>query len=292
MALLARALSLSTLFAALLAGCSARPGPPDAGGQRLVTLSPAITETVFAIGAGEQVVGISDYADWPPEALSRPKVGSALSPNYEAIARLRPTLILDEQAVHAPEGSLPQLAPVKVLPWLKLDEVVGSVRELGRITGQPAKADALAERLRWTLSRPAPKDAPRVLLALGDNPGPLSSVWYMKAHSLHGAALEAAGARNAVSDDAPGPPNLSLEKVLALDPDGVVVLVVADKLDAQEEERYLSSWRELSALRAVKQGHLRLVHGRGVQSTGPRILELVEQLRAAVQSMKGAPASP
>jgi iron complex transport system substrate-binding protein len=216
-------------------------------------------------------------------------VGSVLSPHFEAIARLRPTAIVHEQVRQAPRESLASLAPVTVLPWLSLDEVVASTRELGRLTGREAEATALADRLHATLTKKAPEGAPRVLVAIGDNPSALSSVWYIKRDSLHGAALEAAGGRNAVPEGGAGPPNLSLERIIQLDPDVVLVLVAEDALGDAERERYLAGWRQLTVLRAVKEDRVRLVVAKGSQSTGPRILELVEQLRAALASAGRAP---
>jgi iron complex transport system substrate-binding protein len=253
-----------------------------AGPRRIVSLSPGITETLYALGAGGEVVGLSEYASWPPETASVPKVGSTLTPDYEAIARLKPTLIIDEQVKQAPAGSLSALAPLKVLPWLTVEDMVRGIHELGQLTGREAAARQLAERVAETLERPAPPDAPRALLVLGDTEGMLSSIWYMRRGTLHGAALEAAGARNAVDEEAPGPPSLSLERLISLDPEVILVLVAKDRLEPEEAARQLAAWKRLSVLRAVQQDRVKLVHGPGVQSTGPRILDLVEQLRAAL----------
>ncbi|WP_163869497.1 ABC transporter substrate-binding protein [Myxococcus eversor] len=279
----ARSLFLLVLSFTLLAGCQRSAPAPEAGARRIVSLSPGITETLFALGAGEQVVGLSDWASWPPEAASVPKVGSTLSPNYEAIARLKPTLIIDEQVKQAPAGSLSALAPVKVLPWLSVDDVANGIRELGRQTGREDAATKLAQKVETTLKRKPPPDAPRVLLVIGDPEAALTSIWYIRKGSLHGAALEAAGARNAVAEDPAGPPNVSVEQLMTLDPDIVLVLVEGPRLTPEEEARQLAPWKQLTVLRAVKQGRVKLVAGPGVQSTGPRILDVVEQLQAALR---------
>ncbi|MFY2562448.1 ABC transporter substrate-binding protein [Corallococcus terminator] len=281
----ARSLSLLVLSLTLLMGCqrSAPAQTPDAGTRRIVSLSPGITETLYVLGAGEQVVGLSDWASWPPETASVPKVGSTLSPNYEAIARLKPTLIIDEQVKQAPAGSLSALAPVKVLPWLSVDDVANGIRELGRQTGREDAATKLAQRVETTLKRKAPPDAPRVLLVIGDAEAALSSIWYIRKGSLHGAALEAAGARNAVAEDPAGPPNISIEQLMTLDPDIILVLQEGPRPTPEAEARQLAAWKQLTVLRAVKEGRVKLVAGPGVQSTGPRILDVVEQLQAALR---------
>ena len=278
--------SLLVALVVLAVGCQ-RPAPPasETQARRIVSLSPAVTETLFALGAGPEVVGVSDYTVLPAGTPELPKVGTTFAPNFESIARLKPTLLVDQQVKQAPAEALSALAPLKVLPWLSLSDVVTSVKELGRLSGREAQATALAERLQTTLSRPAPKDAPRVLLVLGDVSGTLSEVWYMKRGSLHGAALEAAGARNAVAEDGAGPPNLSLEGVIALDPDAVLVLVSAEGLDAGQQARVLAPWKKLTGLRAAREDRVRLVVGRDVESTGPAILDVVERLRAALGTL-------
>ncbi|MCE9672249.1 helical backbone metal receptor [Myxococcus stipitatus] len=273
----------------LLPGCQRSAPPPEVGARRIVSLSPGISETLYALGAGDQVVGLSDYSDWPPEAAAVPRVGSTLTPQYESIARLKPTLILDEKVKQAPAEALAALAPLKVLPWLTVADVASGIRELGRVTGREAEATKLATRVEQTLGKPAPADGPRVLLALGDPEGSLSSIWYIRKSSLHGAALEAAGARNAVTEDVPGPPNLPVERLMTLDPDVILVLVAGKPLTPEEEARHLEGWRKLAVLRAVKEDRVRILSGTDVQSTGPRILDVVDRLRAALRSTAKAP---
>ncbi|MCY1033842.1 helical backbone metal receptor [Corallococcus sp. BB11-1] len=281
--------SLLVVVLVLAAGCQ-KPAPPasEAQARRIVSLSPSITETLFALGAGPEVVGVSDYTVLPEGTPALPKVGTTFAPNFEAIARLKPTLLVDQQVKQAPAEALSALAPLKVLPWLSLSDVVASVKELGRLSGREAQATALAERFQGTLSRPAPKDAPRVLLVLGDASGTLSEVWYMKRGSLHGAALEAAGARNAVAEDGAGPPNLSLEGLIAVDPDAVLLLVTAAKMDAGQQALVLAPWKKLTGLRAAREDRVRLVIGPDVQSTGPAILDVVERLRSALGTLPSA----
>ncbi|RYZ39766.1 MAG: ABC transporter substrate-binding protein [Myxococcaceae bacterium] len=281
--------SLLVVVLVLAAGCQ-KPAPPagEAQGRRIVSLSPSVTETLFALGAGPEVVGVSDYTMLPEGTPALPKVGTTFAPNFEAIVRLKPTLLVDQQVKQAPAEALSALAPLKVLPWTSLSEVVASVKELGRLSGREAQATALAERLHGTLSRPAPKDAPRVLLVLGDAAGTLSEVWYMKRGSLHGSALEAAGARNAVPEEGAGPPNLSLEGLIAVDPDAVLVLVNAQGMDAGQQARVLAPWKKLTGLRAAREDRVRLVVGPDVQSTGPAILDVVERLRTALGTLPSA----
>ncbi len=291
-----RALLLGSLGAVLAAACREKTSPAPAASAshaghtaapRIVSLAPAVTETLFAIGAGSLVVGVSDYCDFPPEAQKLPRLGTSLTPNYEAIARLAPTLIVSEENAAARRQELEALAPTRLLPWLTLDEIVGSIRELGSRTGHAHEAAALADELKRRLGVPQLERGPRVLLVLGYEPGKLDDIWFVRANSLHGAALRAAGGRNAVSTPVEGAPRLSQERVLELDPDMIFVL-----LRPGEEQRaaaYVADWQRLSGLRAVKHRRVRAIAAPEAFANGPRILALVERLRREIQSAEATP---
>jgi iron complex transport system substrate-binding protein len=272
------------VLTAAAASCRRERAAPSAG-RRIVSLSPGITDALFAIGVGSALVARSDYCDYPAGVTRLPRVGSSITPNYEAIARLEPTLIVSEDNAAARRRELEALAPTLLLPWLTLDEVARGIRELGRVTGAETSAAALAERLERRLAVPAPEGAPKILLVIGSDTGRIDDVWFIRKNSLQGAALHAAGAQNAVAEDVAGQPRLSLERLVALDPDGIVVLTLRERADDVD----LAPYRKLETLRAVKQGHLRAVPAPEAYVNGPRVLALVDRLVPVVQKMKAAP---
>ena len=265
-------------------GCHHAPAAPG-GARRIVSLAPGITETLFAIGAGPDVVARSDYCDYPPEVTRLPRVGTSLTPGYETITRLTPTLIVGEAGANARKRELEALGPTLLLPWLTLDEVVASTRELGRRTGTEAAADALAARLKTRLDVPAPPHGPRVLLVIGNQPGKIDEIWFIRDNSLHGAALHAAGAQNAVPEAVSALPRLSLERLLAIDPDAIFVLTEPGRA----EEDYIAPFRTLAPLRAVAQGHVAVLQVHDAFVHGPRILDLIDQLAVEVRKLGATP---
>lgn len=260
---------------------SARAGasPP----RRVVSLAPALTDSLFSIGAGSLVVGISDYCDYPPEAMRLPRLGTSLTPNYEAIARLSPDLVVSEANAAARREELAALAPTILFPWLSLAEVTRSITELGERVGRAEPARALANKLSERLGVPEPTRGPRLLCVLGYEPGKIDEIWFVRSNSLHGAALRAAGARNAVSDPVLGNPRLSLERVLALDPDAIFVLLAPDK--ATHEARFVEDFARFSSLRAVKDQRVRAIVAPEAFANGPRILQLVERLERELREV-------
>jgi ABC-type Fe3+-hydroxamate transport system substrate-binding protein len=269
-------------LAALALSCRRSSVPAPTG--RLVSLTPAITETVLALGGASQLVGVSNYCVLP-ENLKLPRLGSSLTPSFEAIAGLRPSLILCDDSAGAKRRELAAIARCEVLPWLTLPEVVASTRRIGQILGHAAAGNALAERLNSRLSQKPPAGAPRVLLLLSYDPDRPAEIWFIRRNSLHGAALAAAGAQNAVAHDVPGLPRLSVEQLIELDPDEVLI-IPPPGATLESRQRMLTAFNALAPLRAVKQGKVGIVNGAS-QSVGPSILKLSDALAAMLQKMAG-----
>jgi ABC-type Fe3+-hydroxamate transport system substrate-binding protein len=275
-----RALVLALGLGAL--GCH-KPGSSGGREPRLVSLSPGITDALFEIGAGAQVVARSDYCDFPPEVTQLPRVGTSLTPSYETISRLTPTLIIGEEGANARRRELEAIGPTLLLPWLTLEEIVASMRELGRRTATVSRANELAARLHARLAVPPPAAGPRVLLVIGYQQNKLEELWFVRENSLHGAALHAAGARNAVPEAVTGLPRLSLERLFAVDPDAIIVLTQPGRAGRD----YLEPWKALAPLRAVKQDRVLVVEAPEAYVHGPRILALVDRLAVEVKKLGG-----
>jgi len=276
-------MSLRLLWAGLaLMACSSPPPAPTAPtGPRFVSLTPAITETVHALGAADRLVGRSDWCSTPEAARQLTPMGSALTPNFEAIAVARPTAVFVDHSQGVPEDELSALAPVERYPWLTVDDVAQSVTALGERVGQPDKAQALASRLQTTLKAAPPAGGPTVLLALDGEAPTEGEVWYIRKNSLHGAALHAAGYRHAVDRDIKGAAMLSTEALLALNPDIVVVLSTEAASEARDT-RIREAWAPLTPLKAVTDKQLYIVGSPTTLSTGPSILTTTERLKEAL----------
>lgn len=272
--MIARALVLTVLAAC---GWGRAPAPPPDAPARLVSLTPAITETVAHLDALDALVGRSDWCTLPDEVTTLPAVGSALTPNLEALAALRPTAVLVDGSRGTAMADLQRVTTVHELPWLTVGEVATSVRTLGELTGKTTAAAELADRIA-ALDVAVP-DGPGVLLVLGGQGLDGGEVWFVKRNSLHGTALHAAGARNLVDRDVDGAPRLSLEAVVAMDPTTVIVLVPTP-VDEAVRTAIVEDWGRLSTVRAVQDGRVGVVGGPTALSTGPSILGTVDALRA------------
>jgi iron complex transport system substrate-binding protein len=265
-----------------------RPAPvskPKPDASRIVSLSPGITETLFAIGAGSKVIGVTDFCMHPPEVLALPRFGTTMTPNYEAIARSDPTLIVAENAAEARRSELSALADTLFLPWLTLRDLTTSIRKLGERVDHSSQAKQLASELERRLGVPEPKTGPRVLLAIGHTPGKLDEIWFMRNNSVHGAALRAAGGRNAVAEDIPGLPRIALARLVELDPDIILILAKPTK-PRIAPALYVDDYVRLAPLQAVRQQRIAVIDTPDALVNGPRILELLDRLKLEIKRLQ------
>ncbi|MEM7677051.1 MAG: ABC transporter substrate-binding protein [Myxococcota bacterium] len=238
-----------------------------------MSLSPQVTETIGALDALPRLVGVSDYCGQPPEACARPRVGHGLRPDLEAIARLKPTAILLESTQQGPGVDLTKLAPTVNLPWLTLDQAIESIRRIGALVGRNEAANELARQYESELAPAAADHGPEVLLVIG-YPEPSGTFWFMKPTSLHGRLVPAAGARHPKAlENWTGPPKMSAEDLVRLDPQWLIVLAEHDDAAA------LGAFDRLTTLRAVQQKQVRRIIRPSVFNTGPSLLKLGPALK-------------
>jgi len=269
--------------AALWALPASRPAA-TASRARWVSLSPAITETAFAMEVTNTLVGRSTWCQLPPIVGRLPPAGTSLEPDLEALAALAPTGVLVEASRGAQIDRISQIAPVESLAWETVEDVQASVARLGTLLGAPDRAAHVAQVFDRALVAAPPAGGARVLLAMaGDDLG-RGPLWFIKRNSLHGAAAHAAGLRNAVMEDVSGLPQLSLERLLAINPHAILVLS-AETLDDAARDRLRHAFDALTPLAAATMGRVAVIDGPTVLSTGPSIATLPKRLRAAIGQM-------
>jgi len=251
---------------------------PDPLPTRVASLDPGMTELMVHLQVTDVLVARPAYVDRFPEIVHVPAIGTALTPNYEAIVRAQPDYILTSSTRGTTLANLEALAPVRVLPWLTLEEVVASTRWLGRLVDNTPAANALADQLQTTLSVDPPIQGPRVLLLLGAPSEAAPQLWFVKRNSLHGAALHAAGGRNAVDMDVQGPASMSIERLIEIDPTQIIILISTPSASAEDLAGHRAFWDRLKTLQAVKTDRIDFLVGGEHLETGPGILNLVSAL--------------
>ena len=269
-----RRLFLAFLIVAACHTSARRQDAPPA--RRIVSLLPSFTEILFAIGAGDRVVGRTKWCDYPPGALAVPSVGEGLPPNIEAVAARHPDLVVLYNAgpnVTAAQ-QLERIGIRTVLVDLnRLEDLGPATRTLGRLTGLDVRAESLAAVLDSLAHQPPPTSTPSTTLAfvVWDNPPVIIG---------HGSYLDqlatAAGARNVFSDITAPSAQVSLETIVARNPQWIAVLSDSG-MGARPAFAKRREWR---AVRAVRDGHFLVLPGSLFGRPGPRSGEAIRQLRA------------
>jgi iron complex transport system substrate-binding protein len=253
--------------------------------RRIVSLVPAVTEMLFAIGAGPQVVGVSSFDRDPPEVTRLPRVGALLDPDLESILALTPDLVV----VYGSQDELrTQLArtgtPVFLYLHGGLEGIFDTLQRLGEQTGRADAAKTVSEQLRADLAAVqksvAGRKRPRVLLVFGRDPDTLRNVWASGGVGFLHELLQIAGGDNVMADVQREGLQVNVEQILARRPEVVLELRADARPDADREA--LRPWQTLSALTAVRNGRVHFLSGSDLVTPGPRIARATERIARAL----------
>jgi iron complex transport system substrate-binding protein len=254
---------------------------------RVAVIDPGVHELLIRLDATGVMVGRPDYTDEFSQTQHLPTLGTGLSPSYEEIVRTGPDLIL---TTHASRGTvldnLRKVAPTPHLPWLTVQEVVASTREIGRLIGRAESASAMADKLAQELAPALDETSPKVLVVLSPPTASDADLWVIKPNSLHGAALEAAGGRHAIPAPIVGPPTLSIEGLLQIDPEIIVVLIADMQTAPEKMVEYQRFWKRLDMLKSVQTGRVGFMVGRTHFYTGPGVMDFKSALQAKLSEVQ------
>ena len=257
-----------------------------AGGPgRIVSTSPSITEMLYALGLGPRVVGVTTFCHYPPEAAGKPKIGNYLQPNLETIVALRPDLVVAEvSGVRRSE----HLSSLK-LNVIEVDDstvagIYDSIQRIGRSAGVPEAAGTLVSRLRGALGeiheRTARLAPPRVVFVVGRAPGRLEELVVAGKSSYLDEVMAIAGGNNIFRDTIAPYPKVTLEELLARDPEVIVDMgEMAQTAGVTERDKraVVALWNRFPALAAVKRRRVFAVASDFFMVPGPRVVDAARE---------------
>jgi iron complex transport system substrate-binding protein len=271
-----RLVLLAATIAAVLAVQPATAATP----QRIISLSPTATESLFAIGAGKQVVAVDDQSDYPKRAPHTSLSG--YTPNVEAIAGYRPDLVVLSGNPNDVVGGLHKLGIRTLLqPAAKnLAEAYAQIRQLGVATGHRKSANALAARMKKTIAK-AVKAVPKRRLAVYHELDP--TYYSATSQTFIGRIYKLFGLRNiadAADSTASGYPQLSGEYILAQNP-GLIVL--ADTRCCGQSAASVASRPGWGGLAAVRAHRVIGIDDSVASRWGPRVVNFVQAVAKALR---------
>jgi iron complex transport system substrate-binding protein len=254
--------------------------------RRVISLVPAVTEMLFAVGAGPQVVAVSSFDDYPPQVRDLERVGALLDPDLKRILALRPDLVV----VYASQVDLQQQLHRAGIATYKyrhagLPDVTQTIRDLGALVGHGPEAAGVVDQIDGHLAgirrRVAGTPRPRTMVVFGRDAGALRGIYASGGVGFVHDMLDVAGGENVFADVRRQSVQATSELILTRRPE-VILELSATPLTPEEDARELAVWRAMAAVPAVKSGKVVRINDPRTVIPGPRVAEGVELIARAL----------
>jgi iron complex transport system substrate-binding protein len=244
---------------------------------RIISLVPAVSEMLFAVGAGPQVVAVSSFDDYPPEVLELPRVGALLDPDLERILSLRPDLVIVYESQVDLRRQLERASiPTFVYKHAALADITVTIRQLGARVGRDEGAAAASGRIDAKLAdiraRVAGRPRPKTLLVFGRDALALRGVYASGGFGFLHDMLTAAGGDNVFADIRRESVQATSELILSRRPD-VILELRPGNLPAEAERQEVAVWQALSSIPAVRTRRIAIITDPRTVVPGPRVAE-------------------
>lgn len=240
---------------------------------RIVSMAPNLTEILFALGLGPNVVGVTQDSDYPPAAKDKPRVGTFWQPDIEAVIATRPDLVVTETfEQHRDLARRLQRMGYNSL-MVEMDTIRGlyeGILAIGQATGSTRQAQTLCENIRAQIGQ---------LVAATDKRRRAKVLWVVQREPLRVAGrttfinemIELAGGENAVGQTLHVYPAIGAEQVIAAAPEVIIEPALLPAMIAEQRAQALSYWSRFSTLPAVRTGRIHVIDGDLISRLGPRL---------------------
>ncbi|MDA2918030.1 ABC transporter substrate-binding protein [Desulfobacterota bacterium AH_259_B03_O07] len=264
------------LFSVLIFLVSTSPSKSGKYPERIISLSPNITEIIYGIGAWEKVVGVTLYSDFPPEAEGVPKVGGWVNPNFEEIVKLNPDLVLlmkDQDGMFGDKIRKLGYKTLTIDSNTSINDIQNSILEIGRMLGKQDEAHRLSEEIKNSLNeiRLETENTPdkKVLLVIARNPGRLEDIYVIGKNNYINELISLAGGTNVVESDRFAL-KITIEAILSYSPD---VIIEVNHQKNKHTDDIVKIWNDLKETQAVKDQEVHVVLSNELLRPSQRIIE-------------------
>jgi len=275
----------ATLLLAFFWQCSEQSPDTKAAAQSIVSLAPSITESLFALGLGDKVVGVTRYCRFPPAVDSIPEIGGYTDANLEKVLTLNPELVILLQD-HQRQRLFLKRYGIETLTveFGTVSAICSSLALIAKQCGATHSADSLLEHFKPLLSIDStPSERPRILLCVGrDNPGGgrVQSVFAAGAGTFYNTIIEAAGGTNAYADTIPQYPRLSMEGIITIAPD--IIIDVAPAMGYFSCSSLVADWNSVAMVPAVEKNQVYCLAADYATVPGPRVVTLFHDFQEMI----------
>lgn len=284
-------IKLAVLCISIILSCqNQKAGQPIHCGsyKRIVSLAPSITEILYELGLGDNLVGNTKFCIFPEDAKNKPKMGGYEDPSYEAIIRAKPDLV-----IHLKED-------MKILDFLNkngiaslgikndnLSIIMQSIAIIGKTCDKENEASIVINRIISEMDTSAKicnLDKPRVLLSVGRvgiGAGNITKVWIAGVRTYYHELINYAGGVNVISDSSTAYFTSSSEGVIRFAPD--IIIDVVSNMSHLKLDNLKNDWQKLEMVPAVKNGHIYHLSNDYVTIPGPRLVLLLKDIKAVIR---------
>ncbi len=255
--------------------------------ERIVTLSPAINEIVYALGAGSEVVGNTTYATYPEASKHVTKVGGYFSPNLEKILALHPTLVLMQPNNHKLSKQLQQLGiQTEIIPIDRLSHILQAIETLGKRLHRQEKAAKIVADIRKSLqSLRGILSHQKILIVFGHNTQIVKHIFVAGQNLYFDDIINASGNTNALHSSRKGQPVLNRENIIALDPDIVILLAHGMRERGLHKKELIDPWLRLP-ISAAKHHNIYLIDKAYAGIPSDRLIYFLNDFKAILHAAK------
>ena len=245
--------------------------------QRIVSLAPGITETLYELGLDGEIAGVTGYCNWPPRARKKPRIGGFTNPSIEKIVSLKPDLIIATIDGNRKDtvNQLERIGlPVYVINPSNTDKILEGIIHMGEITNRKDAADKLVTKLRKRLNnitaQTRNKIKPRIFFQIG-----LEPVITAGGGTLIDEAIERAGGVNIAGRDAARYPRYSAEGIMAGSPDIILFAPMANDKEFTAVKKF---WQQFPGIPAVKNNKIYPINTDLISRASPRLFDAIETM--------------
>lgn len=255
--------------------------------RRIISLVPALTEMLFAIGAGPQVVAVSSYDEFPPQVKSLPRVGALLDPDTERILSLTPDLVVTYGSQVDLQTQMKR-ASIATYNYRHggLDHILTTIRELGQLTGRGTEARrviaGIESRIAAVQARVAGRPRPRTLLVFGREARAIRNVYVSGGRGFLHDMLVAAGGEDVFGDVGRESLQATTETILARAPEVIIELRSENIPVGKALDEETQVWSRLEAVPAVRTRRVYFITGQQMTVPGPRVADGIERMSRAL----------
>ncbi len=261
--------------------------------KKIISLAPNITEILYALGLGDNVIGVSQYCSYPQEATTKKRFGGLMNINYEDIVAAEPDAVIVFDEMLVPENKFAALnINTIVVKHDSIEDIIESILTIGEKCGAKKQAEMLAAKLQSKIqtikNANNQKKRQKVLLVIGHTISPnknkkLENIYIAGNDGFYNSMIKIAGAENAYNGNTAFP-KIGYENLIAMNPDVIIDATAVEKKRNIKNDVFIAQWKNFTNVKAVKNDRVYVINEKYMTIPGPRFIVTLEKIADAINS--------